>query len=220
MGIRCELFSYCLSGSWALTNYYVKLITNLSLGPYPPQSTDDCWLMKCTASDSAGYPKKAIAGRGGGNRWIVHRVWFFVLVGLTVKNEVEDQNLVCAHRCGRGRYTETQPYACINPHHITACTQEVNLSHDFDRNSCAQWCTHNPKCIYTNEAGTYLSCRNSIPLVHPCRCTNNCFNAPSPSPSPILPAMPQSATRSVEELEEEAVLSAMSDMLEVIEISD
>jgi hypothetical protein len=138
--------------------------------------------MRCTVNDTAGYPKKNIATTGGNNRWIVHRAWFFVLQGPTLRDKVDQERLDCAHRCGKGRYTQEHPYACINPYHITACTHAVNLSHDKDLNSCAEWCTHDPKCIYTNSAGTWLPCRNSRPLIHPCQCGNNCFNRPRPEP--------------------------------------
>jgi hypothetical protein len=146
--------------------------------------------MKCSGKDASGYPKKAIAKSGEENKWVVHRAWWFVLSGNQEKSRVEDNGLVLAHRCARGRFTPALPYACINPWHVTACTQTVNLSHDLDRNSCAQWCRHDPKCIYTNDSGVWLRCRNNIPLQHPCDCGLNCFNEPtppaSPSPAPVL----------------------------------
>lgn len=160
-----------------------QLVTGITTGLYPPQHQQDCWLLFHNPKDSSGYPKKAIARRGDQNKWLVHRAWFFVLMGPQEMARVEEGRLECAHRCGRGRASQEFPYSCVNPQHITACTHEVNLSHDFDRNSCAQWCTHQPKCIYTSSFGRWLPCRNSIPLIHPCTCALNCFNQPPPQVS-------------------------------------
>ena len=63
----------------------------------------------------------------------------------------------------------------------------VNKDHNFCRRSCAAWCPHTPKCIFTSDNGTFLPCRNAVPLQHPCNCDNNCFGerVEEPTESPV-----------------------------------
>lgn len=142
-----------------------------------PLTVNDCWFVQGGESDTSGYPVKKIASRGERNKWRVHRLLFFVVNPALAPAAAPPAHQVVAHRCGRGRYDHARGIseACINPHHLVLVSQSVNLDHDKCRRSCAAWCPHRPRCVFTNDRGRWLPCRNAVPLRHPCGCVESCF---------------------------------------------
>lgn len=140
-----------------------------------PQTTDDCWMIKGIEGDTSGYPSKKITKSGERNKQRVHRIMYF----WNYPEELnQQQGKVVAHRCGRGRFDFEAGIerACINPYHLVHTDQRTNLDHDGCRRSCAAWCPHRPRCVFTDDEGRYLPCRNSVPMVHPCVCEDGgCF---------------------------------------------
>jgi hypothetical protein len=142
-----------------------------------PVHIDDCWFIKATPGSS--YHDYSIAAKGGSNRYALHRV-FAVLEHPEDYDKINTREAgkrlaswVCAHRCNRG--IQESGSTCINPRHITICTQQENLSHRACVNGCAFLCPHTPKCIFTDFNGYYLPCRNRTDKLpetcnHPVRC--------------------------------------------------
>ncbi|KAI4862837.1 hypothetical protein F4820DRAFT_450572 [Hypoxylon rubiginosum] len=141
-----------------------------------PATTNDCWFVLGGEKDTAGYPIKKLSPRGSANKWPLHRIMFF-LSEPGLLNYASSPEHTVAHRCGRGRYNFAIgiEVSCVNPHHLTLTSLQVNLNHNLCRRSCAAWCPHDPRCVYTNENGQYLPCRNAIPLQYPCKCPKSCF---------------------------------------------
>jgi hypothetical protein len=140
-----------------------------------PTTIDDCWFMEGTAGDTAGYPSKKISGRGSENKWRLHRVMHF---WKTPADLATDAGAELAHLCRRGRYDFAAgiAVACVNPHHTHQTSHATNLSHNQCANSCARLCPHQPKCIWTNDAGRRMVCRDVVPWPPAqCTCGNNCF---------------------------------------------
>jgi Zinc-binding loop region of homing endonuclease len=141
-----------------------------------PQTVRDCWFVEGGESDTSGYPVKKIARRGEANKWRLHRIMFFWSSPQFLPFASNSGRQV-AHRCGQGRYDYQRgiKVSCINPHHMVLVSQMTNIDHNLCRRSCAAWCPHRPRCIFTNKEGRWLPCRNKIPLQSPCICGKQCF---------------------------------------------
>ena len=140
-----------------------------------PQSSEDCWLVKGYPGDTAGYPTKKLAARGNQNKWLLHRMTYFVMRPNDLGRLSE--GLHCSHRCNRGRfdYEKCILHACINPHHISLTTLAQNQDHKYCVRSMAAWCPHRPRCIYTDVDGRFLPCRNMVIRTEKCLCGRDCF---------------------------------------------
>lgn len=150
-------------------NEIVSKITN------SPESTNDCWLISGFAGDTSGYPVKKISNRGNQNKWPVHRMTYFVMHPDQL--DAAAGPLHCSHRCNRGRYDTAKgvEFACINPNHLTLCTAAENQDHKGCIRSQAAWCPHEPRCIYTDDDGRWLPCRNTEKRTPICVCGRDCL---------------------------------------------
>jgi Zinc-binding loop region of homing endonuclease len=169
-----------------------------------PSTIQDCWFVEGGESDTSGYPVKKIAKRGEANKWRLHRIMFFWSSPQSL-HSTSNLGLQVAHRCGRGRYDHHRGIrvSCINPHHLVLVPQTINIDHNLCRRSCAAWCPHRPRCIYTNEGGKWLPCRNKIPLQSPCICGKRCFPEEDEVPEEVSREEQEEEEQEEEEQEEE-----------------
>jgi len=65
--------------------------------------------------------------------------------------------------------------ACINPHHLTLADPADNQDHKGCARSQAAWCPHRPRCLFTNDRGQWLPCRNTTTRTPVCVCDRDCF---------------------------------------------
>ena len=143
-----------------------------------PSCIEDCWFIP--AASQKDYAIHNIGPKNVDNRFQVHRI----LAVLENPNQYDKLNThekktntswVCAHRCGRGKYSGL---TCINPRHIHICLQAENLSHRGCENGCTFLCPHTPRCIFTNANGYWMPCRNRedmLPLPGTCHHNVKCL---------------------------------------------
>lgn len=138
-----------------------------------PSDEDDCWFVPASGGDTAGYPVKKLWNGGERNKWRVHRILFFL------KNPTIDEKSTndIAHRCRRGRFDEAAGinWSCINPYHTVSVPHAVNLDHNKCHHGCLQLCPHSPKCVWTNDEGKKMKCRDLVPMPAVCTCGAGCF---------------------------------------------
>lgn len=122
-----------------------------------PLSREDCWFVDPGHSTN-GYVQVKL--KGSTNKQQLHRLLYLVLHPEDYERlQGSDQ---VAHRCGRGRSGRTNRHCCVNPYHLTLTSHVNNVDHNKCQNGDATYCTHNPKCIWTDADGFYIRKRNEI----------------------------------------------------------
>ena len=142
-----------------------------------PTSTEDCWLVK--AGDKTKYPSKKLHHNGTVNPFKTH----ILLFSLKRQTAIVSIGRVHAHRCSKGLPELDAParerLSCINPWHLTLCTQRENIEHKIcSQRLGAALCPHTPKCIWTNKHGKRMKCwdAETMPEGEVCRCRAGCFD--------------------------------------------
>ncbi len=140
-----------------------------------PRTDNDCWFIAAGLGDTSGYATVKIAAAGNRNKWTVHRIMYFLMH----PEEIEEARGAkhCSHRCNRGRADTLKgiDVCCINPHHLRLCDGAENQDHKGCKRSQAAWCPHEPKCIFTNDEGFWLPCRNTTSRSTLCVCEMDCL---------------------------------------------
>lgn len=159
-----------------------KLIAEASesLTNSPHDLLRDCWFSD-RPTDSSGYPNiypsRWVEGKKG--TWMWKRDASSVKMGrlfamlshpeLFLDLQTKDRSLQAAHRCHH------ESSMCWNPDHITFTTDKVNKDMNGCHYGCAAMCPHDPICIWTDENGIIIPCRNARPLQN-CTCPVNCYS--------------------------------------------
>jgi len=147
--------------------------------------TQDCWLCGgFKPTENKTYPtisiqplKKYYKERQGERYWGVDKkrntTCYRITSSLLHKDmEYNDRTKQCAHRCYRAIQI------CISPYHIVIKNDAENKSMGHCVNGCFIYCDHEPKCIFVDEKGHYLPCRNDVNILSyydECDHNPNCY---------------------------------------------
>jgi hypothetical protein len=154
-----------------LTWHNTILRTVQSLSNSPKHLEHDCWFSNFKIGND-NYPtfkvtplvieKRGNQGtrlfqRNGAQNSVVKL--YKVLHALNHPEELEvlqerDHNSQTSHRC------KNKPQLCWNCYHTVTKNDVENKEMNHCWNGCAAYCPHNPKCIFTDEFGYWIPCRN------------------------------------------------------------
>ena len=138
-----------------------------------PQSRLDCWFVPASKAD--GYHETKISATGSTGKYRTHRM-LRALYDPTAWQIVNDRDTEqhAVHRCGRGKAASKDGPACINPHHVCFADCSFNQDTKGCKYGAAFLCRHQPRCIWTEDTGKFLPCRND-PDKRTCDCGFGCF---------------------------------------------
>lgn len=154
--------------TWYKTSYQIAkqitVIVDRSLTKF------DCWMIPCNSDN--GYNVVKLSKDGSRNKWQTHILLHTLLNPDTLEtaqqhrgDEVPNQPLVLAHRCGRGKARTVGQPVCVNPYHTEWKSQIWNISQHRCRNGCRFLCPHKKEgkaCIFTwPDTGLSKRCFNS-----------------------------------------------------------
>jgi len=137
-----------------------------------PRSTQYCWLTNINNDDDP-YLNVSTSRNILGQKKTIKVKSIRLVCGLFNKPVIikNDMELQASHLCHK--HTN-----CVNPWHLYPESDKINKSRHSCENGCANYCPHNPTCIWTNNKGKLLVHRNNINIAYSrskCNCKVSCF---------------------------------------------